>query len=466
MPAPNLDQIQTIVIVMMENRSFDHMLGYLALEEEWKDVDGVKPSDPTWVARTTNEYDGQSYAPFVQTNVTGKMTGDPPHEWADIARQMGHRDANGEFPMNGFVENYANAREKPRIISKTPVMGYFTGKQLPVTDRLARNCAVCDHWFSSLPAGTQANRLMGMAGYSLIAHNTVPLPNHSLVYDWLDERKVNWRVYHEGLPFFAMMPNQIERILTSGNFRPLEKLWPDVDDESPKQFPEVIFIEPSYTDSPHLGLTRDDHAPSSIVGGQQFLNELYRSIRVNPNWGNTVMIITYDEHGGFFDHVSPPLVVTPAPGGNHSNPGFNSLGIRVPAIVVSPLVSAGRLYDKQLDHTSILKFLGEKFGQRNGKPPGYSPEVDAREVNSVYDVLDLAEPRVEKFVTAFPSVDAYLNQLAPPAGYLPGNSKPPTTLGEAFKFGLDSIRKHPAYTKGHYDDLLSAFPPDPITHLA
>jgi phospholipase C len=451
---------------MMENRSFDHMLGYLALEDGWEDIDGVKPNDPSWVARTTNQYNGQSYAPFVQKNVTGKMAGDPPHEWTDIARQMGHRDAKGEFPMNGFVENYANAREKPRIISKPPVMGYFTGKQIPVTDRLARNFAVCDHWFSSLPAGTQANRLMGMAGYSLIAHNTLPLPNHRLVYDWLDEREVKWRVYHESLPFFAMMPNQIDKILTSGNFRPLEKLWPDVDDESPREFPEVVFVEPSYTDSPHLGLTRDDHAPSSIVGGQQFLNEVYRSIRVNPNWDGTVMIITYDEHGGFFDHVSPPPVVTPAPDGEHSNPGFNSLGIRVPAIVVSPFVSAGRVYNEQLDHTSILRFLGEKFGQRNGKPPGYSPEVDSRDVRSVYEVLDLDTARDENFVTAFPLDSSYLNQAVPSAGYLPGASKPPTTLAEAFKFGLESIRKHPSYNGGYYDGLLSAFPPDPITHLA
>ena len=466
MPKPNLDQIKTIVVVMMENRSFDHMLGYLALEEGWQNVDGVKPNDPTWIARTTNKYKEQSYAPFVQQNVTGKMAGDPPHEWTDIARQMGHRDANGKFPMNGFVENYANASEKPRISRKPPVLGYFTGKQVPVTDRLARNFAVCDHWFSSLPAGTQANRLMSMAGYSLIAHNILPLPNHRLVYDWLDERHVRWRVYHEGMPFFAMMPNQIGRILTSGNFRPLEKLWSDVDDESPDQFPEVIFVEPSYTDSPHVGLTRDDHAPSSIVGGQQFLNEVYRSIRVNPNWEGTVMIITYDEHGGFFDHASPPSVITPAPESEHSNPSFSTLGIRVPAIVVSPFVSAGRVYDKHLDHTSILRFLGEKFGQRNGKPPGYSQEVDARQVNSVYEVLDLEKPRLENFVTAFPSIDAYLNQTVPPAGYLPGNSKPPTILAEAFKFGLDSIRKHPAYDSGYYDDLLSAFPPDPTTHLA
>ena len=238
MPSPNLDLITTIVVVMMENRSFDHMLGYLSLKKGWETIEGVKPGDPDWIRRTTNTFAGQSYAPFEQKDVIHKMAGDPPHEWTDIARQMGNADANGIFPMNGFVANYATALEKPPISHNPPppVMGFFNGGNVPVTDRLAANFAVCDHWFSSLPAGTQANRLMSMAGYSLIAHNTFPLPNHSLVYDWLDEREINWRVYHEGLPFFAMMPNQISRILASGRFRPLATLWDDANTKAPMSF--------------------------------------------------------------------------------------------------------------------------------------------------------------------------------------------------------------------------------------
>src|ERR1017187_2720792 len=117
MSQPSLDCITTVVVVMMENRSFDHMLGYLTLRSEWENVDGVKPDDPAWTERTTNTYNEQRYTPFEQKNVVGKMAGDPPHEWKDIARQMGHPDETGNFPMNGFVENYANAKEKPRITS-------------------------------------------------------------------------------------------------------------------------------------------------------------------------------------------------------------------------------------------------------------------------------------------------------------------------------------------------------------
>jgi phospholipase C len=443
------------------------MLGYLSLREGWETVEGVRPNDPAWVARTTNVFQQKAYPPFEQLDVIHKMAGDPPHEWTDIARQIGNPDADGNFPMNGFVANYATAQEKPDIIDEAhpPVMGYFSGERVPVTDLLATNFAVCDHWFSSLPAGTQANRLMSMAGYSLIAHNTFPLPNHQLVYDWLDARKVNWRVYHEGLPFFAMMPNQIPKILTSGRFRPLETLWDDVNNEAPDQFPEVIFVEPWYTDGPHPGFSRDDHAPSSIVGGQQFLNEVYRSIRVNPNWAGTVMIVNYDEHGGFFDHVSPPIVATPAGGDAITNPGFSCLGVRVQAMVVSPLVSPGSIFHKRLAHTSVLKFIGEKFGSRNGMEPGYSPIVDARDVNSVYDVLNLASPSGDNPPTAIPLDDEYLNQPLPKAGYVPECATPPSILAQAFKIGLDTMRTHPDFAGSYYDELLDGFPPDPKIHL-
>src|SRR5438105_4076455 len=167
MPTPSLDLIKTIVVVMMENRSFDHMLGYLRLTKGWENVDGVKPGDPDWIQRTTNIYNGKAYPPFHQTDPFHKMPADPPHEYTDIARQMGYPDDHGVFPMNGFVQSYANAKEKPIIgdLKSAVVMGYFTGEAVPVTDFLAKNFAVCDHWFSALPAGTQANRLMSMAGY-------------------------------------------------------------------------------------------------------------------------------------------------------------------------------------------------------------------------------------------------------------------------------------------------------------
>src|SRR5260370_18924103 len=163
MPTPKLDLIKTIVVVMMENRSFDHMLGYLRLVKGWEKVDGIRPEDADWIKSTTNTYNAKAYVPFHQTDPFHKMPADPPHEYTDIARQIGSPNGEG-FPMNGFVQSYANAQAKPKI--DTPesavVMGYFTKKELPVTDFFAKNFAVGDHWFSALPAGTQANRLMAM----------------------------------------------------------------------------------------------------------------------------------------------------------------------------------------------------------------------------------------------------------------------------------------------------------------
>ncbi len=250
-----------------------------------------------------------------------------------------------------------------------------------------------------------------------------------------------------------MMLDQLPTIL-GGHFRPLANLWNDVRDEGPDEFPEVIFIEPWYTDGPHHEVSRDDHAPSAVLGGQQFLNEVYRDIRLNPNWDGTVMVVNYDEHGGFFDHVSPPALRTDAPSDTLDNHGFTNLGVRVPGLVISPFVAPKTVYNGNLDHTSVLKFIGRKFGK--GEP--YSQTVAERNVFSVYDVLNLDTPRTDK-PAALPLGD-YLKQKPPRAGYLP-NTLPSSILAEGFKRALDEIRDHSHNTSGKFDDLLAAFPADP-----
>jgi phospholipase C len=152
-------------------------------------------------------------------------------------------------------------------------------------------------------------------------------------------------------------------------------------------FPQVIFIEPRYTNAPHIETPHDDHAPSAVDGGQRFLMEIYAALTANPDrWKRTVMIVTYDEHGGFFDHVSPPLIRTVSPDGDY--PTFHSLGVRVPGYVISPFVEPRTVFHGQMDHTAILQFLGEKF---NGG--SYSPEVDARSdgLNSISATLTRPE---------------------------------------------------------------------------
>lgn len=452
----DLNLIKTIIIVMLENRSFDHMLGYLSFPPyNWHNLEGLR-NDPAWLDKVANTYNRQKFPPFLLTNPYDLIDADPPHERDHIALQMG-RPVNGTFPMDGFVANYANAEGAKSLTKKNPppVMGYFTGEQAPVTDFFAQNFAICDHWFSSLPAGTQPNRLMAMSGFSKIALNQFPLPDQDLVYDWLTSNGIRWRVYHNGMPFFVMMPKWVPDIISEDHFRPFGQFLNDVENEPPEEFPQVIFIEPTYTDAPHIGPSNDDHAPSAIKGGQAFLLEVYRCITSYRDlWNSTVMIVTYDEHGGFFDHASPPFIRTEPPAGAHYSDAFETLGVRVPAFVISPFVKPKTVFKPILDHTSILKFIGQKFG-RDGS---YSDLVDRRDVGSVFDVLN--SPPTKQKPPVIRSLKRYLQKQPNSAGFIPG-SEPSTPLQKGFQSALDTMRTDSNTPITTYGDLLKLFPHRP-----
>jgi phospholipase C len=345
---------------MMENRSFDHLLGYLSLNQFGRPgIDGLK-ADPAWNAKVASVYNGTSFPPWHCSDPFSPVACDPPHERDPIKVQIGTQ-VNGTYPMNGFVTNYATVSlVKPG--DKPPVISYFAAEETPVTDFLASNFAVCDRWFSSLHAGTQPNRLMAMSGFSKIDVNTFPLPEQELVYDWLTKRKIPWRVYHECMPFFAMMPRWIPEVLSADHFQRFNRLDNDLMESLPGEFPNVVFMEPTYTDAPHIGPSSDEHAPTVSKAGQEFLLKVYKAFSSNTDiWAGTVMLITYDEHGGFFDHVPPvPLVTNPPPGASYDP--FATTGVRVPALIVSPFVEKGTVFHCNLDHTSILKFIGQVFG--------------------------------------------------------------------------------------------------------
>jgi phospholipase C len=441
--------VNTIVVVMMENRSFDHLLGHLALSGH--PVDGLR-NDPMWLDEVASTYKGASYRPFPSTDPYDAIEADPPHGRDSIAIQLGPF-VDGKYSMKGFVESYSKAKGATPITpdSRPPVMGYFTGAEAPITDFLARNFAVCDHWHAALPAGTQPNRLMAMSGVTPIEYNKVPLPHHELVYDWLTRNGIRWRVYHEGIPFFAMMLDRVDDILFSDNFRPFAQFYQDVQDEPPDEFPQVVFLEPVYSDAPHIGPCSDDHSPAGIKGGQEFLLEAYRSLtRVPDVWNGSVMIVSYDEHGGFFDHVSPPRIRTEPPPGADYDKAFESLGVRVPALVISPFVKPGTVFSEVMDHTSILKFIAETFGDG-----AYSTEVDGRPVASVSAVLN--DPDGSRDSPVVPSLVPYLAKAPRSAGRVPGTAAE-TPIQHNFQHALDAIRDHPDRPPGPFDDLLAAFP--------
>jgi phospholipase C len=454
MPAPPLSAIKTIVIVMLENRSFDHMLGYRSLDSFGKStVDGLK-DDPKWNADVANPLGNERYPPWHWKDAFAKMPGDPPHERDNIALQLGSKTANG-FALDGFVKNYAGVKGVSVSQANPPaVMGYFTPPEIPVSHFLAENFLICDRWFSALPAGTQPNRLMAMSGFSKIEHNTkLLLPTQPLVYDWLTEHKIRWRVYHQGMPFFTMMPSwTLQALHDDDHFRRFTRIDDDLMEGLPDDLPQVFFFEPSYTDAPHQGISSDDHAPSAAKGGQEFLFNVYKAFAtLNPEiWSQMVMIVTYDEHGGFFDHVSPPTVRTVPPPGAVYSTSFECLGVRVPAFVISPFVKPGTVYSGDLDHTSILKFVAQVFWDGS-----YNPDVDQRHVGSVLDVLSPGGTIVKP--PAPPPIDAYLNQEIPSVGYTPGNP-PHNEIAESFQRALDKMKQDShAKTAEKFGDVLGPF---------
>lgn len=386
------DRVDTIVIVMMENRSFDHLLGHMSQSQFGgrADIDGI-PSllDPNLANPSSN---GTLVRPFITRDAP--FTNDLPHERPFVTMQLASSPITGGPSMTGFVKAYELATGTSGVIDPPP-MGLLTPSDLPTTAFLAREYAVCDRWFAPIPASTQPNRLMAISGYTE-RDNTISglLPNQETLFDWLSAHGVPWRVYSAGLPFFALMPKLWPELLTD-RFRRLSALSFDFLHEADATRPKVIIIEPDYDDSPvHLsGHASDNHPPLPMAFGEAFVRQVYEALTSNPGrWQKTVMILTYDEHGGFFDHVAPVPVPCPSPPGVHY-PAFETTGVRVPAIVVSPLVKPGSAKHATLDHTSILALLAERFG-----PPGqpYSAAVNARTtagIASVSAVLDSGPPR-------------------------------------------------------------------------
>ena len=370
-----LQDIKTVIILMFENRSFDHMLGHLSYENLQPDADGLKAP----LTQYENVYQGDSYNPY-PIAADEELASDVPHEWNFVREQLARSPVNGEITMSGFVQAYADA---PTTIGppnpQAVPMGFFSSAQVPITSFLAQEFCTCDRWFASLPSSTQPNRTMAFFGQSPIyktgGPQLIPLDNN--VFNWLKTNGITWRAYHDGLSFFTLYPGLWDDVF-GPNFRRYEHLAADL---ISNDVPQVIFIEPSYYDSPHIGgdHPNDNHAPLAIGWGEEFLRNTYQAVTANPAvWANTLMVVYYDEHGGFYDHVAPPDFVNsnanPPPNPYGSSNNFDSLGVRVPGLLVSPWIAPGTVCHETFDHTSVLQFLAERFTP--GSP--YSPEVAAR----------------------------------------------------------------------------------------
>ncbi len=433
----DITQIETIIVLMFENRSFDHMMGYLGLPPYNRPVEGLQKA-----TGFTNEYNGFEYPIFHLGNPGQKLPDDPPHERPAIGTQL-DPDGDYSYSMRGFVRSYAQIRSIDPS-DKPMVMGYYAAEDVPATHFFATNYGICDHWFTAIPTGTQPNRLMSMSGYTLSDMNqSAILPKQDLVYDWLDRKGISWRVYHQGIPFFMMMDDWHVRVLTDDHFRDYDDFQTDLMSGDP--FPQVVFIEPRYTDAPHFEEPCDDHAPSPVTPGQNFLRRVYSDLITNwDRWQKSLLIVNYDENGGFFDHVKPlPIPTNPPTGGKFVYGPFRTTGPRVPAYLISPFVKQGAIYSGALDHTSVLKCIAKRFADGS-----YSPEVDARPVGDIWDALELDVPRGD---------DADFPPPPNAAGFTP-NASPDQPLQQAFAAAAGKAKAEaPDDAQAKFPELFSHF---------
>jgi phospholipase C len=358
----NLEKIDHIVVLMLENRSFDHMLGYLSLEGARDDIDGLR-------AEFANEHDGRRYR--VRHLDTTAIADDPDHSASSVDLQV------GGGAMNGFVTSFAGTLSSRGVQDGDPgrVMGYYGAADVPVYDHLARQFAVCDHWFSSVPGATWPNRLYAICGRAAgsrddLPHNRPPLYNQPSFVRHLDAHGVSWRWYsfevgtlrladaryalghHDRFAFFSK---------TNLNWKTgIERIDPRaesfLEDAAQGTLPSVSWIDPNFANFNPIGFQpNDDHAPADIKDGQELVLAVYHALATSPQWEKTLLVVFYDEHGGFFDHVPPPA----AP--DHNPQMFGRFGVRVPALIVSPWVEPGSMSSTLFDHTSIIKTILLRF---------------------------------------------------------------------------------------------------------
>lgn len=383
-----LDRIDHIVVLMMENRSFDHMLGYLRLSGRRPELDGLQAGMSNGYQDTSGkfpQYNGLSFAPHELRDTRLTKPQDPPHGGSSVDKQIANN-------MGGFVQTYMDERASAQHPEVHPgdVMGYHTDKHLPVYDHLTEKFCVCDRWYSSVAGSTFPNRLYSLAGRAAGQRENISPPIYHLpsFFRHLDGIKgVSWTTFvHDVTPILWAVDNDypFKHLLDEhvawfdGHFRPPHFGSTFIQRAAGNKLPSVSWIDPAFADL-HTGLTRlvsppsnDDHPPSDIAAGQALVLKLYDALASSKQWQKAMLVITYDEHGGFFDHVVPPL----NPPDDNPNV-FSSYGVRVPAIVVSPLVGRRSFSHEVFDHTSIIKTILLRFARQGNTIPDMGKRVSA-----------------------------------------------------------------------------------------
>jgi phospholipase C len=434
-----MEKIRHLVVLMLENRSFDNMVGYVYADSENRPPINVPP--PAEGAPTT--YDGLSL-PAADSEFwnpgNAEFFGNPPAapQKIPVTKQatdfrMPSPDPGEEFvhinsqlfgpnivpastdprQMKGFALDYGSLKNCPAA----NIMQCYSAAQVPVITTLAKSYAISDRWHASSPTQTWPNRAFAHLGTSRGKVNNAP--NDPLHYDvptifnviegltytpWGEV--ATWGVYNDTiLPSLTRL--QLPRLwdpVLDGHFHSFETFKQQAVDGT---LPTYSFIEPSFTIDPN-----DEHPPHDVRLGEQFIHNVYQAISTGKGWEQTLLLVTYDEHGGCYDHVPPPWNATPPD--PESNPGeagfsFNRFGVRVPALLISPYIAPGTVFRSTTgvpyDHTSILATIRDWLDIPSGK---MLPSARIKAAPGFGNVLTLAEPRADRpAVTPLESLAAW-----------------------------------------------------------
>lgn len=347
LPKPHRSGIEHVIVVMMENRSFDHFLGWLPGANGQQA--GLSYLDPAGVAHPT-----YPLAPDYQ----GCGHVDPDHSYEGGRIQFN----------NGACDGWLRAE------SDLYAIGYYTQNDLPFYSAAAPAWTTCDNYFSAIMTGTYPNKIYQYAGQTDRLSNTFELSSLPTIFDRIAEHDLQGRYYFSDVPFTA---------LWGLKYLPITRFISEFfDDCAAGTLPHLSFIDPRFLGA-GLGLSADDHPFADIRNGQVFLNAIYEAVTSSPNWKNTVLVINYDEWGGFFDHVAPTKAPIPPADAALGSDGLR--GFRVPALVISPWSQRGYVPHGLYDHTSVLRMIEWRWHLR----PLTVRDATAR---NLAEVLDFARP--------------------------------------------------------------------------
>ena len=425
--------VEHVVVLMFENRSFDNLLGTLypaGFVSDGCQFEGL-PLDSSNL-----DFDGVAHTVWTENPPTaGGTVGttpdpDPGERFQNVNYQLYGRgfdpstpyDSLGVPSMSGFVKDYT-LPSKTEWIRSDPlgvpwphlprkhdgatasadgIMHYFSSTQLPIMSALAKQYAVCDQWFASVATQTFANRMFALAASSdggvddfeiLRKHAFIGYPLNN-VFQILDDSlsgDPNWRVYYDDTADSYSISEMLIRYVHDRRDSNLSDFAKNFATDVAAGLPPYTFIEPNYGHkllTPSSDMPNSYHPPFDVLEGEQLLWIVYNALQTSSAWGKTLLIVTFDEHGGCYDHFAPPPVATPL-AGTAPTPPFDRYGVRVPTILISPMIAPGSIFrapaeGPPLDHCSLIRTVLQCFvgpdayiNQRDRYAPDVSAVLDA-----------------------------------------------------------------------------------------